>query len=199
MHSSSKPVFSLLHRLHDGAASGLRRFFLPGLLFAVLLPAAAEDVYQTPQAFLASVFADGVPAPQLLWLTGDKQTAATGILGHPPASIRVRYWQRGARSAWILEEIGKEEPITAGFVVDNGKLQNVQILIYRESRGWEVRYPFFTDQFHGAQLNRQQQLNQPIDNISGATLSVGAITRMARLALYYAGLVSSPTDTGPPP
>lgn len=198
MPVSGKHLDFFLHRLYDGAAFGLRRFFILGLpLCSLLAPVAAEEVYQTPQVFLASVFADDVPTPQLLWLIGDKQTAATSILGHPPTSIRVRYWQHGTRSAWILEEIGKEEPITAGFVVDNGRLQNVQILIYRETRGWEVRYPFFTDQFHGAQLDDRQQLDQPIDNISGATLSVGAITRMARLALYYAGLVNPPMATSP--
>src|SRR5690606_41739809 len=127
MQFPGKPMFLLLHRLSNGATMGLRRFFLPGVLLAALVPALAEEVYQTPQAFLANVFADTVPAPQLLWLTGDKQAVATDILGHPPASIRVRYWQRGSRSAWILEEIGKEEPITAGFVVDNGTLQNAQI------------------------------------------------------------------------
>lgn len=199
MQFPDKQIFLLLHRLSNGAVFWLRRFFLSGLLLAVPFPTIAEGVYQTPQAFLTSVFTENVPEPQLLWLTGDRQTAATAILGHPPASIRVRYWQHKTRSAWILEEIGKEEPITAGFIVDNGTLQNVQILIYRESRGWEVRYPFFTDQFHGAQLNGEQQLDQPIDNISGATLSVGAITRMARLALYYAGLVNPQIDTGQQP
>ena len=36
---------------------------------------------------------------------------------------------REAGTAWILEEIGKYEPITAGFIVDDsGKLAEIRIL-----------------------------------------------------------------------
>ena len=45
------------------------------------------------------------------------------------------------------------------------------------------RYPFFTDQFHNAKLNDKLLLDSDIDNISGATLSVNALKRQARLAL----------------
>ena len=50
--------------------------------------------------------------------------------------------------------------------------------------GWEVRYPFFTDQFNGLQLDEKKQLNKKVDGISGATLSVNALTRLSRLALH---------------
>jgi len=95
----------------------------------------------------------------------------------------VRYWSRDERTAWILEEIGKTEPITTGIVVDKGAIARISVLIYRESRGWEVRYPFFTDQFKGATLNSTHELDRNIDGISGATLSVRALTRLARVAL----------------
>jgi len=99
--------------------------------------------------------------------------------------LRVRYWYKGERSAWILEEIGKEEPITAGIVIDKGKIERVEVLIFRESRGWEVRHDFFTEQFEGAKLRKDGELNRAIDNITGATLSVRALTKLARLALYF--------------
>ena len=63
------------------------------------------------------------------------------------------------------------------------------MLVYRESRGDEVRYPRFTGQFTGAGLNSRQELDRGIDVISGATLSVNALTRLARLALYLDGQV----------
>lgn len=158
-------------------------------------PAFAEDVYQTPQAFLDEIFAGNVPVPQLLWLTGDKKETVREILGAAPDSIRVRYWQQGNRTAWILEAIGKERPITTGYVVADGRIEQLRVLIFRESRGWEVRYPFFTDQFNGAALSEKRRLTLPIDNVSGATLSVNALTRLARLALYYDSLVASAHDT----
>ena len=87
------------------------------------------------------------------------------------------------RSAWILDEIGKELPITIGVAVADGAIDNVRVLEFRESRGWEVRYPFFTDQFSNARLGSGQRLDRKIDGISGATLSVRAVTRIASIAL----------------
>ena len=50
----------------------------------------------------------------------------------------MRYWQSGSRTAWVLDEIGKEQPITTGIIVENGKILSVDVLAYRESRGAEV-------------------------------------------------------------
>ena len=102
-----------------------------------------------------------------------------------------------SRSAWILEEIGKDKPITVGLVVNNNTLERIRVLIFRESRGWEVRYPFFTDQFRGAGLADEHRLDRHIDGISGATLSVRALEKLARLALYLHGKTISPDDTAP--
>ena len=146
-------------------------------------PVRAE-VIQAPDAFVAEVFG-GRPAPKVLWLTPDIQAEAKAILGHPPAQLRQRYWSDAHRSVWILEEIGKEEPITAGFVVVDGHIDHVRVLVYRESRGGEVRQPAFTRQFKDAGLARGDRLDRDIDGIVGATLSVGAMERMARLALYF--------------
>lgn len=147
--------------------------------------AGAKGVYQEPEAFLAESFNDAVPEPRVLWLTQAHKAAAAAILGHKPDALRVRYWREAGRSAWILEEIGKERPITVGVVVDAGRIERLRVLIYRESRGWEVRHGFFTDQFQGAGLDDRHELTQTVDGISGATLSVRALTRLARLALYY--------------
>ena len=105
------------------------------------------------------------------------------LLGHRFSALRVRYWHDGEKSAWILDEIGKELPITIGVAVENGSIRNVRVLEFRESRGWEVRYPFFTDQFVDARLGPDEKLDRRIDGITGATLSVGAVTRIARVAL----------------
>lgn len=162
------------------------------LLLAVLLAvvpnwAVADDVYQAPEDFVSDVFAGVPPEPQVLWITPELRSAMAEILGHAPGMLRARYWGRGGRTAWIIEEIGKERPITTGIVVDRGRIELVRILIYRESVGWEVRYPFFTDQFKGARLEEDKRLSQGIDGISGATLSVRALTRLARLALFLHG------------
>ena len=145
---------------------------------------ARGEVYQEPGAFVAEVFGSA-PAPKVLWLTKDLQARAAAILGHPPAQLRQRYWSEGPKSVWVLEETGKEELITAGFVVVGGRIDHVRVLAYRESRGQEVGQSSFLEQFMGARLTRDNRLDRDIDGIVGATLSVGAMERMARLALFF--------------
>lgn len=162
---------------------------LPAMLFLALLSVgssalALENVLQDPQEFIQEAFAGDVPKPDVIWLTQDLAAAAADIMGHRLNVLRIRYWQRDRRSAWILEEIGKERPITTGIVIANGEIERIKVLIYRESRGHEVQYAFFTEQFRGATLETDRQLDRPIDGISGATLSVRALTKLARLALY---------------
>ena len=74
------------------------------------------------------------------------------ILNHPYAGLKIVYWEQNNQSAWILEEIGKEHPITFGIVVANGKIKTAKVLEFREIRGWEIKYPAFTRQFIGASL-----------------------------------------------
>ena len=146
-------------------------------------PGGEAGRYVETDEYLRGAFATDVPAAQTLWVTGDLRKSVERTLGHPFKVLRVRYWQTGARSAWVLDEIGKELPITIGITVDAGVIDNVRVLEFRESRGWEVRYPFFTDQFADARLVEGEQLDRHIDGITGATLSVGAVTRIARVAL----------------
>ena len=105
------------------------------------------------------------------------------ILGHKYKSLRIRYWEKDNRTAWVLDEIGKVKPITTGFVIHHQKIELVRVLEFRESRGWEVRHKFFTEQFKQAALKQNMELDTNIDNISGATLSVRAVTKLSRLAL----------------
>ena len=159
--------------------------FCIALLVAV--PVAAVDFFLEPAAFLAETFEGTVPEPDRLWLKDPLKKRIRAILGSELGALRVKYWARDGRTAWILDAIGRDRPITAGFVIEEGRVVRVAILIYRESRGWEVRYPFFTDQFVGATLNPALRLDRHIDGISGATLSVDALTRLAALALYLHG------------
>ena len=151
----------------------------------------AGGVYQTQESFLSEVFADAVPKPQIVWPDENLEKKIIDILGHKYASLRIRYWKKENRTAWVLEETGKEKPITTGFVINNTKIERVRVLIFRESRGWEVRHTFFTEQFDNAGLKDNMELDRNIDNISGATLSVRAMSKLARLALLLDQHVSA--------
>lgn len=145
--------------------------------------ASGKGVYQEPADFVSEAFGGEPPTPRVIWITKDLQPLIESILGHPYGALRVRYWERDGRTAWVLEEIGKEQPITLGVVIDQNRIEQVRVLIFRESRGDEVRHAFFTDQFVGARLTPEGQLDRSIDGISGATLSTRALTKLARVAL----------------
>jgi len=161
--------------------------FVACLCLVATIPAAADGgtagrYLETP-TFLASAFPGGVPDSQTLWIDRTVRDSLETVLGHPFASLRVRCWYDGTTSAWILDEIGKELPITIGVTVSAGVIRDVRVLEFRESRGWEIRYPFFTDQFRHAKLESDGRLDRKIDGITGATLSVKAVTRIATAAL----------------
>lgn len=164
----------------------LRSLLTALVLSATASVAAADNVNLEPADFLAGVFGEAVPQVRVLWITPNIRTEAEHILGHEPTQLRQKYWTDGHRTAWILEEIGKEDPITAGFVINDGRIEQARVLVYRESRGGEIRYPSFVAQFNGAALAGDGRLNREIDGISGATLSVNAMLRMSRVALFYA-------------
>lgn len=153
---------------------------------------AAETVYLEREAFLQQAFAGDVPAPVTYWFVGEKKLRATNALGREPLGLRTRYWLADGRSAWVMEAVGKEMPITVGIVVENDAITQLEILTYRETRGWEVRLAAFRQQFTGAKAKKANQLDRHIDGISGATLSVRAVTGLSRLALaLHADIMSA--------
>ncbi len=75
--------------------------------------------------------------------------------------------------AIITEEIGKFHPYT--FIVATnrkGKISNIAVLVYRESRGAEIAHKRFLYQFKGKSLKNPIRINKDIINITGATMSV---------------------------
>jgi hypothetical protein len=150
---------------------------LPGQVFSA-------SVYETRAEFLSRAFNDSPPEPDILWLSGERKSTVRQMLGHDYSALRLRYWCQAGRTAWVLEEIGKELPITVGIIVENNYIKNLKVMTYRENRGGEVATPAFTDQFINTELEEDHKLDARIDGISGATLSVQALTRLATMALY---------------
>lgn len=155
------------------------------LLFSLAYAPAgsAKGVYQQPADFVQQSFVDGAPQPSVLWLKDDLKEQIEQILQHDYQGRRIRYWKKGDRTAWVLEEIGKKKPITTGIVIDHDRIDKIKVLVFRETRGWEVKHSFFTNQFIDAELEKDNRLDRYIDGISGATLSVRALTKLARIAL----------------
>jgi Na+-translocating ferredoxin:NAD+ oxidoreductase RnfG subunit len=61
-----------------------------------------------------------------------------------------------------------------------GTIEKVAVLLYRENYGGEIGSKRFLKQFNGKSNGMDMEYNQDIDGISGATISVQAITRAVR-------------------
>jgi uncharacterized protein with FMN-binding domain len=152
---------------------------------------AQKGQFITVEEYQNKIYSAQLPW-QTLWVSKQSREDISTILNRHFSSLRIRYWGEGSRTSWIFSEIGKELPITAAITIDAGRVEDVSILEYRESRGGEVRHAFFTQQFKGVALssvenkssNLSPSLNAQIDGITGATLSVRSLKKMVTLALY---------------
>jgi len=80
--------------------------------------------------------------------------------------------------------IGKDQPITFLVAVDpTDRLKDVDILAYREPYGGEVAYEPWRRQFRGARATDSLRVGREIRAISGATISVHAVTLGVRRLL----------------
>lgn len=176
-------MFSLQSFLKLSNKSWLLLFL--SVTIASTLSTAGQGIYEEPNAFVSRQFGGDPPPASILYPDAALKKKIKSVLGYRYSKFRIRYWLKGDRSVWILQEIGKEKFITAGFTVEALSIKDFKVLIFRESRGWEVRYDSFSRQFSNARLTAKLKLDRNIDNISGATLSVRAVTKLARLALLF--------------
>ena len=73
---------------------------------------------------------------------------------------------------------GKSQPITyAVFFDSQGMVEGSHIIKYREPIGGEVSNQYWLNQFFGKSWESDYKIGSDIDGISGATISVNAVTR----------------------
>ncbi len=157
--------------------------------FIFVSPWSIAEILNSPENFIRDVFSDqGEPAKrEVFWLSKALKQEIKRDIDYDFHQLRVRYWGAGDRTAWVLEEVGKEQPITMGVVINNDAIEDFQILVYRESRGDEVKHMFYRKQFFGGSLmkkGKKLRLSERIDGITGATLSVRATKKVAKVALF---------------
>jgi FMN-binding protein len=86
--------------------------------------------------------------------------------------------------AAIGNVLGKDLPITFLVAIDpTDRLKDVDILVYREPYGGEVAYEPWRRQFRGKSVNDSLRVGREIRSISGATISVHAVTLGVRRML----------------
>ena len=113
-----------------------------------------------------------------LWLTKEEIRAIEEIYMYKIYETRFTFYTgikngKSMGSMLIDNIIGKSFPITFMTVLNtDGTVRDVEIMVYREPQGWEVRYKSFRSQFYGKDTSSN---SNEILSISGATLSVRAI------------------------
>jgi len=119
---------------------------------------------------------------ELLRVPTDKKMALEERIGwkFPEDAFEVYIGETGAQIdgyALIQNTIGKHKPMTYMVGVDNtGHVLNVELLVFREARGSEVRTKRFNVQYEGKTVSDPIRINNDIINISGATMSVRSIS-----------------------
>ena len=105
---------------------------------------------------------------------------------HPFKGDRIWKTENGS---WIIvdEVLGKHEMITYAVAINSkGVILGVEIMEYVESYGYEIKNKEWRKQFIGKTANHPIQLNQDIQNISGATLSAKHVTDgIKRVMAFY--------------
>ena len=86
--------------------------------------------------------------------------------------------------AQVGNVLGKDQPITFLVAIDPAdRLKDVDILVYREPYGGEVAYEPWRRQFRGKTVADSLRVGREIRSISGATISVHAVTLGVRRML----------------
>lgn len=91
---------------------------------------------------------------------------------------------RPAGFAIVGNEVGLYKPIT--FLVkisEDRRVDSVHVMVYRESRGGEVRRQRFLRQYRGKDLTSPIRINRDVIGVTGATLSVRAMNAGVKKAL----------------
>ncbi|MFO0774362.1 MAG: FMN-binding protein [Nitrospiraceae bacterium] len=86
--------------------------------------------------------------------------------------------------ALVQNTIGKHKPMTYLVASDeHGQCTAVELLVFREARGSEVRTKRFNVQYEGKTVADPIRINKDIINISGATMSVRSMSAGVKRAL----------------
>jgi Na+-translocating ferredoxin:NAD+ oxidoreductase RnfG subunit len=109
---------------------------------------------------------------------------ATTVVVNADTALRVTRGDTLLGFAVVRQVKGKDQPITFLVAIDTtDRLRDIDILVYREPYGGEVAYEAWRRQFRGKSSADRLEVGRDIRTISGATISVNAVTAGVRRAL----------------
>lgn len=174
-----------------------RRRFLTSLLAVLGLlvlrpPVTIGAVYMTDKEALHQILPEALEfVKETITLTAEQKEEVGEFLGKqakeetytfyraigPDPTVTIGY-------AVVLDVVGRERPITFLIGVNpQVRIIGLEVLIYRESQGSEIRSKRFMRQFIGKTVQAPLKLGRDIDGISGATLSCRSTAYAVKKAL----------------
>lgn len=162
-------------------------------------PLLAQEVLVTPAQALHEIFPEGTrtvrearPLPAAERARLEKQLGRR--IDEDSVVVTRVYDAKGALAGYavVTSEVGKYRPIT--FMVGTTPelaVRDVSVLVYRESRGGEVKRKRFLSQYRGKSARDPIDIDRDIINVSGATISVRSLNAgvkrvLAELTALYA-------------
>ena len=168
-------------------------------------PADARTLVSEAKALKAAFPAASQFVPRKLSPTAVQLQQLGKALGRKASSVPRLFEARDENQeslgwAFIDSEPGKFLPMDYLVAVSpQGTILEVQLLVYRETHGHEVRSRRFRSQFKGKSLDDPIQLDRDIDAVSGATISSRTFTFGAKKCLWLARhVLLSKTKTNEP-
>lgn len=119
---------------------------------------------------------------ELIKLTPEKKSLIEERIGwkFPEESFEIYIGETGDKIdgyAVVQNTIGKHKPMTYMVGIDpKGSVSDIELLVFREARGSEVRQKRFNAQYEGKSVLDPVRINKDIINISGATMSVRSMS-----------------------
>jgi hypothetical protein len=165
------------------------------------------EVFLTEEEALKLMFPKSERIRQdVIRLMPEKKTEIEERIGwkFPEESFEVFVGETGTQVdgyALIQNTIGKHKHMTYMVGVDpTGACTNVELLVFREAKGSEVRTKRFNVQYEGKTVHDPVRINKDIINISGATMSVRSLSAGVKRVLvlvdeYYLKPVGRGSDT----
>jgi hypothetical protein len=145
-------------------------------------PARADATFFTTRAVLAELFPKSEHVTFTTFvLTPAQKARVERRLGYTLPKDRYTIFEAttgGAVDGYAVvdDELGQHQPITfATRLSARAVVERVEIMVYREPRGDEVRDARFRAQFAGKTARSPLRLRQDIDAVSGATTSSASI------------------------
>ncbi len=149
-----------------------------------------EDVFLTEDEAAKLMFPKSERIErEILRLTPEQKTKIEERIGwhFPETEFTVYIGKTGGRIdgyAVVQNTIGKHKPMTYMVgVYPNGEVSNVEVMVFREARGSEVRTKRFNSQYEGKTVFDPIRINRDIINLTGATLSVRSMSAGVKRAL----------------